>query len=251
MKKLHLLSIGVALMLPALSQAANSVGIIGSPHDFSTNSWALQHSSHLVCEVCHSIHHTDTNSPQTAPLWAHATTATTFIPYSSSLLKATVGQPSGVSLACLSCHDGTVGINQPSSGAAYGGTAIPIAASFIIPDNVNDMHATHPVSFTYDAALATAAGDLENPTTYHIGDNKSLLTYNSPPVPAAWPVPATSMAGQTIDQAMLRNHKVECASCHDVHKMRGMAPASGILTVLTGDDANGKGSLLCRTCHIK
>jgi hypothetical protein len=50
---------------------------------------------------------------------------------------------------------------------------------------------------------------------------------------------------------MLFNHKVECASCHDVHKMKGSSPSSGIMAKLSGDDAGSKGSLLCRTCHVK
>jgi hypothetical protein len=33
--------------------------------------------------------------------------------------------------------------------------------------------------------------------------------------------------------------------------MEGSSPSSGILTRLSGSDAGGKGSILCRTCHIK
>ncbi len=47
-----------------------------------------------------------------------------------------------------------------------------------------DLHTTHPISFIYDAALPTLDGGLENPMTYKIGDNKTVLTMNNPPVPA-------------------------------------------------------------------
>ncbi len=257
MKRLNLLMIGLALTLPALSHAAINKGVIGSPHDFSTNYWAYQYGSHRVCEVCHAVHHTDPN--QIAPLWAHATTTNSFIPYNNTPGQVTgtgtqdssPAAPSGVSLACLSCHDGTVGINQMAGGGMMGSTngAYYIDPSYVIPDNGNDLHTTHPISILYNTALATADGGLEDPMTYTLGSPKTALTYQTAPVPTAWS--GTPLSGQTIDKAMLFNHKVECGSCHDVHKLDGMAPSSGIMARLSGDDAGGKGSLLCRTCHIK
>ena len=56
---------------------------------------------------------------------------------------------------------------------------------------------------------------------------------------------------KTIDQALLINHKMECASCHDVHKQIGSAPTSGIMVKISGNDASGRGSLICRSCHNK
>jgi hypothetical protein len=113
-----------------------------------------------------------------------------------------------------------------------------------------DLHTTHPISFTYDANLAAADGGLENPTTYKIGDNKTVITVNTPPVSSAgWQ--GSSLTGKTIDQAMLFNHRMECGSCHDVHKMDGNAPSSGILVRISGTDSGNRGSLICRTCHIK
>lgn len=243
MKKLNLLLIGAAMALPAVVQAQTvNKGVAGSPHDLSQASW---NSRKGVCSPCHAAHHTDPN--QIAPLWVHATTKATFTPYDSPTMDATVGLPSGSSLACLSCHDGTVAVNQFISGMS-GATAEFIDPSAQIGP---DLHTTHPISFTYDAALAAADGGLENPTTYKIGDPKSTLTVNIAPVPASWS--GTSLTGKTIDEAMLINHKMECGSCHDVHKMEGSAPSSGIMTRLSGQDAGSptRGSILCRTCHIK
>ncbi len=36
---------------------------------------------------------------------------------------------------------------------------------------------------------------------------------------------------------------MECSSCHDVHKLIGSAPSSGILAKLSGKDVNGRGSI--------
>jgi hypothetical protein len=132
------------------------------------------------------------------------------------------------------------------------GTNAPVLMGSLNPNAVigPDLHTTHPISFTYDANLAITDGGLENPTTYKIGDAKSGLTVNTAPVPASgWQ--GTSLTGKTIDEAMLFGHKMECGSCHDVHKMEGNAPSSGILIRISGTDSGNRGSLICRTCHIK
>jgi len=197
-------------VFPTLSQAT----IVGSPHDFQNATWNSRKS---ICTICHTIHHADQS---VAPLWGHAVTTQTFTPYSSGSLQATVGQPTGASLACLSCHDGTVAINSS-------GTPEYVTGEAVIGTDLSD---DHPISFTYDAALATADGYLHDPTT-------KLVT-------------GPDFSGtKTIDQEMLFNHKMECASCHDIHKVRGASENSGIMLIMTG--SNYAGSKLCLTCHNK
>lgn len=245
MKTKHILAtLAVAglLALPriALAQAVNK-GIEGSPHDFSTNSWNLRKGT---CSTCHQAHHTD--EAQIIPLWNHKTSTAAFVPYSSPTLNASVGSPDGSSLACLSCHDGTLAVNEGISGFIGGSSSGAIDPSAQIGP---DLHVVHPISFTYDAALAAADGELEDPTTYKIGDPKTALTYSTAPVPATWS--GSSLTGKTIHEALLVDGKMQCSSCHDVHKLEGSSPSSGILTKISGNDAGGKGSTLCRTCHIK
>jgi hypothetical protein len=237
MKKLNLLLlVGVALALPTVARAT----IIGSPHDFSTNSWNTRHG---VCSPCHSAHNTD--PAQLIPLWTHTTTMASFTPYSSPTLNAAVGQPDGASKACLSCHDGTVAINQ------YGGVTNG-TPTYIAPGDSGfigtDLHITHPVSFVFDTALAVLDGQLNDPVVYKIGDPVPTAG-TTPPVPASWS--GTSLTGKTLDQALLRDHKMQCVSCHDPHKQVGSAPTSGIMIKISGNDINGRGSLICRNCHLK
>jgi hypothetical protein len=243
MKRLNLLMIGAALALPTLTRAAINKGIEGSPHDFSgtTYTWNTRHG---VCSPCHSAHNTD--PAQTIPLWNHQNSSGPFTMYTSPTLDYTPGTaPDGTSLACLSCHDGTVGINAPIGGLGTN------TAYFIDPSAKvgPDLHTTHPISFVYDAALAAADGSLENPVTYKIGDQKLGLTVNNAPVPPTWD--GTSLTGKSIDQALLVGHKMQCSSCHDPHKLVGSAPSSGIMVKISGTDVTGRGSLICRTCHIK
>lgn len=78
-----------------------------------------------------------------------------------------------------------------------------------------DLRNDHPVSFTYDATLASADGHLVMP------------------VSASW-----VDAGHKVP---LFNSKLECASCHDVHDDSN----SPFLR------KNNVGSALCLSCHVK
>src|SRR5688572_12515806 len=106
MKRITILSAVIVglLVVPTITSGQSlNKGVEGSPHDFSTNSWNIRKG---VCSTCHQAHHTD--DAQIVPLWSHKTSASTFTPYSSPTMNATVGSPSGASLACLSCHDGSL-----------------------------------------------------------------------------------------------------------------------------------------------
>ncbi|NOZ03559.1 MAG: cytochrome C, partial [FCB group bacterium] len=157
--------------------------ISGSAHDFSSETWNPRGEICITCHIPHKADMTVTNSP----LWNHQVTSSTFTPYSSLTLDATVGQPSGVSKLCLSCHDGTVAIDN-FSGKTNGSTYTS-GNDKLGTDLSND----HPVSFTYDASLASTDGDLYDPTS------------------------ANSGLGGTINDDMLVSGKLECSSCHDVH----------------------------------
>ena len=196
--------------------------IIGSDHDFSTRTWNTRANP---CGTCHTMHHA--NTPQLIPLWIHKTTTSTFTPYSSATMTATVGQPSAASLACLSCHDGTVAVND--YGGSVNGTAEYVTGTALFG---TDLSVDHPISFTYDTALATADGFLQDPATRL--------------------VVGTGFSGtKTITQEMLRYGKMECVSCHDVHKQRGASSTSGISAVMSSKYTSSSSPGLCLTCHIK
>ena len=200
--------VGVLLMGPR-----SFASIVDSLHDFSKLSW---NTSGEICIACHTPHNATSTS---TPLWNHKLTAATFTAYASSSLNATVGQPSTASKACLSCHDGTVAVD--AFGGAAGGRMFTVGPYKLGTDLAND----HPVSFTYDSALATADGGLHNP--------------------AVKTVPA--LGGKTVDAGMLIDHKVECSSCHDVHKNKGDSPTTSDYLLLVRNSR----SALCLTCHNK
>ena len=194
-----------------LAQFSFGQTIVGSAHDFSGQTW---NTTSEICIVCHTPHNANTTVAN-APLWNHALTATSaFQLYTSATFNGStsIGQPDASSKLCLSCHDGSVALENFSgktSGNHY------ISSTNLLGTDLRD---DHPISFDYNAALATADPGLYNPTTQ------------------------TSGLGGTINEKMLIGGKMQCASCHDVHN------GAGVSHLLLKSNTS---SALCLTCHKK
>jgi len=196
----------------------NGTSVVGTLHNLSYaassdafGSGALRNYGE-VCVYCHTPH----GGQASAPLWNRQFSSGTYQMYDaahSSTIDMTVDpQPTGVSMACLGCHDGTIGLdvitNVPNSytGLPAVGTALPNDGrmTYIGQDLRND----HPVSVTYD--------------------NTADTKFNA------------SSAVETAG-LQLYSGKVQCASCHNPHT----AANRPFLRI-----AN-TASTLCLTCHIK
>ena len=164
------LAIGAAIALTPASEAA----ITNSSHDFSGKSWTTDSQ---ICVPCHTPHGADTTVTD-APLWNHTAATATFTLYSSATLNASLGQPTGISKLCLSCHDGTIGMDGFGGAAGTSGNVITGSAKIGI-----DLNGHHPVSFDYSDAQADDSELKASPTLPLFGTGGTL----------------------------------ECASCHDVH----------------------------------
>ena len=107
----------ISLALAACFSCTNvhaDVGILGSKHDLSAvGPGPIKAATEAeVCLFCHTPH----RALDVVPLWNHEMSQATYTPYTSSTKKAAVGQPSGASKLCLSCHDGTVALGAVHSG---------------------------------------------------------------------------------------------------------------------------------------
>ena len=200
------------VMLMGLFSIAKSQtsGISGSAHDFSGETW----SQGQICNVCHTTHN---SALADAPLWNHEITGVTnYTLYTSSTFDddggTTILQPTSNSKLCLSCHDGTVALEN--FGGNTGGTT-NMSGSALLGTTLAD---DHPISFTYDDALATADGELFLPST------------------------ATTPLGGTIDDDLLFSGTIQCASCHDVHNTN---MHDHLLRI------DNSASALCLVCHDK
>src|SRR5690242_3544948 len=105
----------VAMGTVAFAGTAPKSGIPGSIHDM-TKYGALDASDPesqqgRVCAYCHTPHHAITDGNDYLPLWSHKVTSTTFTPYASATIDASIDPTTmmeGPSKLCMSCHDGSV-----------------------------------------------------------------------------------------------------------------------------------------------
>ncbi|NIA20529.1 MAG: hypothetical protein GWP05_00865, partial [Anaerolineaceae bacterium] len=112
-----------------------------------------------VCKFCHTPHAAN----PIAPLWNRHDPGTYYETYESSTLVATVGQPTGSSRLCLSCHDGTIALTQTYNPR----NAIPGTVYLTSQDRGyigTDLSDDHPISFRYSATVATRKGELRSPS---------------------------------------------------------------------------------------
>jgi predicted CXXCH cytochrome family protein len=158
-----------------------------------------------VCVFCHTPH----GSSGVEPLWNRRTDGGPYQIYRSSSLKAKLGQPTGASKLCLSCHDGTIALGEVLSRDApirmAGEDRIPAGPSRLGTDLSDD----HPVSFAYAASITQGVSELYPP--------------------AAIPPPIA------LDQ----NGELQCTSCHEPHDN-----SFGDFLVRAND-----AGALCLSCH--
>ena len=197
----------LAFVLP-LGAADNPRTVDNTPHNLSVSGpGSLRSSTETeICIFCHAPHATTGETP----LWNHQTSQAVYKPYTSPTLKAPMGQPTGVSRLCLSCHDGTVALGMVASR----GAPIPMQnGNAPIPEGRTrlgtDLSVHHPFSFTYDSALAVRQGQLRDP---------SALT-----------------GVVKLDQYQ----QLQCTACHDPHNN-----TYGNFMVMPRT-----GSQLCLECH--
>jgi len=195
---------------------ANAGVIDGSAHDFSGNGF----SGGEICIVCHTPHNSDM-SVYDAPLWNHSVTTQVYTLYNSPTFDGagTISQPYGSSKLCLSCHDGSVAVD--SFGGSPGGFSFLTGNKAVGADGLNN---DHPISFTYDSALAVSDAALNDPATTTVTIGSGSFTKTG-----------------TINDVMLFGGKLQCSSCHEVHN--NFTVGNNLLRV------SRSSSLLCKTCH--
>jgi predicted CXXCH cytochrome family protein len=140
---------GAMVLAGAVSARGNS--IVTSLHNLSVSGpGAIKATGQTeICIFCHIPHNARADIPY---LWNRQDPAGPYTPYYSTTLKATVGQPTGTSRLCLSCHDGTIAPGAVLSQS----TPMPFTATLAgrssnLGTNLAD---DHPVSFDYAGAAA-------------------------------------------------------------------------------------------------
>jgi len=280
-----------ALPLPVLAQRTSDVR--NTLHNLSSSGpgTAKATTENEVCVFCHTPHGADTGALAEKPLWNKTLTAKTYVVYTSksldaeTILNTSLQQPLGSSKLCLSCHDGAMalgsvrvlrGVNNPAAitmaGTGTGGIMPPgsgtttgytrnIGGGSLGQTSNFDLTNDHPISVTYDTALATRDGEMRVPnatqnSTIVVGGTHPLFGKRAAGQGAARPVlplepTGASSAGQ-----------VQCTTCHDPHIKGGATDltAEGNIKFLrrprlqraqpTASYADGT-DIMCLACHDK
>jgi len=208
-RQLIFLGLGVFVLVTLSATTLLGAGIRDTLHNLSASGpgsiKALNEEE--LCIFCHTPHQARRDIPY---LWNRLDSTANYTPYSSSTLSASVGQPTGASKLCLSCHDGTVALGMLGSRAEE----IPFAGGLrFVPPGPRligtDLSTSHPVSFVYDATLAAVNPEIRSPS--------------------ALPTPVR------LD----KNNELQCTACHEPHD-------NSFGNFLVMSNQNGQ---LCTACH--
>ena len=105
-----------------------------------------------VCYYCHAAH----NGGAAAPLWARSNPViTSYTYYTSQTISSNTPTLDGVTLACMSCHDGSIAVGTTIKGTVgnKGTTFVTGVNTKVGPDLSND----HPVGLVWNTAFAGLA----------------------------------------------------------------------------------------------
>jgi predicted CXXCH cytochrome family protein len=247
-KSMHVV-IMVACFIFSISSLAAGASIVGSKHDFSALSPQVGISNFAgnflsagndiveTCVFCHTPH----NASAAGYLWNRTTSSVTgYTLYTSSTITMiNITAPTGLSLMCMSCHDGITSIavntlvnapypaTNPAQVTKIGGTY----------DKIGDVY--FPNMFT--KGWGPNIGNL-TPAPFAYGTVANLA--NDHPVSFTWVdgVPGVKNYATWSGTALkLFNNRMECSTCHDVHNS-----ANPPFLRMSNINSN-----MCTTCHSK
>ena len=253
MKKTML--IGMALGIVALTATSSFATISNSAHDLSSTGGSSSlgvgtavDTQDRICIYCHTPHNAIKTSAALSysPLWNRAyQSAHTYTMYEngakdtngdqiygdSSNRHQMNGTPamSGISILCMSCHDGVTAMNAYSNN--NGGTSSGLNEGALLVNSTD-------VVITGSRNIGGTTGDLSN----HHPIGMSWTDSERDPEIAGRTTAFIGTASLTIQDVLEGGDVMTCASCHDVHN------ADGNAKFLHTPNTH---SQFCLTCHAK
>ena len=275
----------LAAALWALAGSA-SAQIATTKHNLGTASTQTNHvttGTAEVCVFCHTPHGADVTTANAPPLWnkrlATGATYTTYATLNTPSLDGEILPVGSISVACLSCHDGTQAmdniINAPGSGgydAAGGGTT---GLGYTWTGNVTtdglmnaatvanlgtNLSNDHPIGIQYCGGGLTGTGTTVAGTCVDGDFNRAgvrTATINTNQV--FWVETGvsdnlktrTDLPLYTRTFATATSPSVECGSCHDPHVATGQPGPNGQIAGDTFLRISNASSAVCTACHVK
>jgi hypothetical protein len=240
-----------------------------------------------ICVFCHTPHGADVSAP--APLWnkrlgaagvpAGGGTYVTYDTLQTPSLDGTVAAVGSISMACLSCHDGTQAmdniINAPGSGGVIAdggandgrnytwstGGSTTVSALGYLSSGVaalgTNLSNDHPIGIQYCGGGLTGStnvvsgtckdGDFVAPQTDVINTNQVFWVDTGGAGKQRTDLPLYVRATGGLGPL------VECGSCHDPHVSSGQQGPAGTGQVAgeTFLRISNAESAVCTTCHVK
>lgn len=224
-----------------ISRNEAAAGLFGK-HNFTATGIATGE----ICAFCHAPQGAE--NKVAAPLWNRSLSTLSDYRAFSTLGSATAASSGSVSMACLSCHDGTQAPNIVINTPSKDGTGSDSINGTKTDSNLY-LKGHHPVGMQY-------AGGGPNHTMpgapFNLEDFRST-TYSGTGTSTVWWIDTGGNGRQKTDLLLFTRTDptnsesvsrpyVECASCHDPHRITSPT----FLRV-----ANTVGSALCLTCHAK
>jgi hypothetical protein len=267
-----------------------ATGVNGSLHDMTKVVPATADSMGRVCVYCHTPHHAVTKNPAglPLPLWNHtiASDDSAFSPYVWATPDNSNGGAfdildplAGPSRICMSCHDGSIAIDEHGPAFAQaGGTTV--AQINVTHDGLGrgnltkDLSITHPIGFDYNAIAAYRNGKVANGGGEIVTSEKGYATaitlsvnqgeYNNV-------TRNTASGNKIIKDNLYGGNIMTCATCHEVHNKENATQDAYTLSANAGAGlaanptvmgvtqtapnyflyAKQTNSLICLSCHIK
>ena len=224
-----------------------------------------------ICVYCHHPHNADAATGDFggvsgtkagigsySPLWNRNLSTTTFAPYNNgSMMDSGTGSVSGsdkrhvlnagsnalkgVSLLCMSCHDGVVAMNAYSQQTGSSDGKGANGASRNITGTAGfkgDMSNHHPMGFSYQT-VQSADKEIAATSTVMVPSDADIAGGA-----VTGPLTGTVTIGDLLYGSATGN-TFECVTCHDVHNPANATGAERFLW------RSNNQSNFCLTCHLK
>lgn len=238
---------GAVILVLVASGLAFGGSIVGSRHDFSfpggDSPFAGNFQTHEgeideVCVFCHTPHSASTDSGRrlNTLLWNRTNSTFTYSVYSSSTLNVSPDNPpKGITLMCMSCHDGVTSIAV--------GTLLNAPGSGNPPVTKIDPGIADKIGQIYDGGFLgwganIGEGNPNAPGTINLSNDHPVSFTWISNLPGIRPDTAIGFSDSTVK---LFYGRMECATCHKVHD-------PDIVPFLR---MSNTGSALCLRCHDK